>query len=51
MKTGGSKRKREICKTNLERLDQALVDVPSKEEITKINFIKSFFKLRLLFQL
>jgi hypothetical protein len=32
MKTGGSKRLRGIGKTNLERLDQALVEVPSKEE-------------------
>jgi hypothetical protein len=46
MKTGGSERYRGIDKTNLERLGQAFVEVPSKEEIAKLNLIKSIFKSR-----
>jgi hypothetical protein len=49
--TRGSKRERGIGKTNLERLDQALVEVPSKKEIIKSNLIESFFKSRLPVQL
>jgi hypothetical protein len=32
-------------------LDQAFVEVPSKEEVSKFNLIKSFFKSRLPFRL
>jgi hypothetical protein len=31
---------------HLERLDQAFIEVPSKEEVTKFNLIKSIFKSR-----
>jgi hypothetical protein len=51
MKTEGSKRWRGKGKTNLERVDQARVEVPIKEEIAKLNLIKSFFKSRLPVQL
>jgi hypothetical protein len=51
MKARGSKRKRGVGKTNLERLDQAFVEVPSKEEITKWNLIKSIFKSQFPVQL
>jgi hypothetical protein len=51
MKTGGRKRYRGVGKTNTERLDQALVEVPSKDEQRKLNLIKGLFKLWLPFQL
>jgi hypothetical protein len=38
-------------KTNLERFDRALVEVPTKEELSKTNLIKSLFKTWLPFQL
>jgi hypothetical protein len=46
MKTGGRKRQRGISKTNLKRLDQVFVEVSIKEEIAKLNLIKSIFKSR-----
>jgi hypothetical protein len=45
MKIRSSKTYRGIGKTNIERLDQALVEVPSKEEIAKLNLIKSIFNI------
>jgi hypothetical protein len=38
-------------KTNLERLGRAPVEVPTKEENSKPNLIKSIFKSWFLFQL
>jgi hypothetical protein len=49
--TKGSKRYRGIGKTNQEKLDRALVEVPSIDEQRKLNLIKSLFKSWLLFQL
>jgi hypothetical protein len=51
MKAGGSRRYRVVGKTNLERSDQAFVEVPNKEEIVKLNLIKNIFKSRFPIQL